>query len=107
MNRLKKNVSASFAGNVVYAISQWLLIILLAKLGGEQILGLYALALAVVSPVFALTNMNLRAVQATDAEKPVNFDSYGRFRYLSSISSMLKNSFRRQSQKLTSPSSWP
>lgn len=26
---------------------------------------------------------------------------------VSSVNSMLKNSFRRQSQKLTSPSSWP
>lgn len=89
MNSFKKNVSATFAGNVVFAISQWILLILLAKLGGEQILGVYALALAVVSPVFALTNMNLRAVQATDAEETVNFESYYKFRYISSICAIL------------------
>ncbi|MEQ1637427.1 MAG: oligosaccharide flippase family protein [Methylococcales bacterium] len=85
MVSLKKNIGVSFIGNVVYAVSQWLLLIALAKLGGEHIIGIYALALAVVSPIFALGNMNLRAVQATDAEKSISFSSYARFRHLSSL----------------------
>ncbi len=89
MASLKKNIGASFVGNVVYALSQWLLLIVLAKLGGEQVIGIYALALAVVSPTFSLGNMNLRAVQATDAEKSVSFTSYARFRHLTSLVSIL------------------
>lgn len=88
-SKLKKNVVASFIGNVVYALSQWLLLIVLAKLGGERILGVYTLALAVVSPVFALANMNLRTIQATDAEKIVHFVCYSRFRRLSSLIAIL------------------
>lgn len=89
MKSLKKNIGVSFIGNIVYALSQWLLLVILAKLSGEEILGVYALALAVVSPVFALANMNLRALQATDAEKTVHFDCYGRFRRLSSLIAIL------------------
>ncbi|MFW5444431.1 MAG: oligosaccharide flippase family protein [Methylococcaceae bacterium] len=89
MASLKKNIGASFVGNVVYAVSQWLLLIALAKMGGERVLGVYALALAVVSPVFALGNMNLRAVQATDAKKSVSFSSYAQFRQLFSLVSIL------------------
>lgn len=89
MASLKKNIGASFIGNVVYAVSQWLLLIVLAKLGGEQVIGVYALALAVVSPTFSLGNMNLRAMQATDTDKSVGFGSYARFRHLSSLVSIL------------------
>ncbi len=89
MASLKKNIGSSFVGNIVYALSQWLLLIALAKLGGEQIIGVYALALAVVSPIFSLGNMNLRAVQATDFEIAVSFNSYARFRHLTSLISIL------------------
>ncbi len=58
-------------------------------MGGEKVLGIYALALAVVSPVFALGNMNLRAIQATDAKDSVSFVSYAQFRQLFSIISVL------------------
>jgi O-antigen/teichoic acid export membrane protein len=89
MASLKKNIGASFIGNIVYALSQWLLLIILAKLGDEKVIGVYALALAVVSPIFSLGNMNLRAVQATDAETAVSFTSYARFRHLTSLISIL------------------
>jgi O-antigen/teichoic acid export membrane protein len=89
MASLKKNIGASFVGNIVYALSQWLLLIILAKLGGEKVIGVYALALAVVSPIFSLGNMNLRAVQATDTEAGVCFTSYARFRHLTSLISIL------------------
>jgi len=39
----------------------------LAKLGNASMVGQYALALAIAAPVFMLTNLQLRAVQATDA----------------------------------------
>ena len=84
MSSIKKNIGASFIGNLVYALSQWLLLIALAKIGGERVVGVYALALAVASPVFALGNMNIRAIQATDCVGSVSFSSYARFRLLTS-----------------------
>ncbi len=89
MASLKKNIGASFVGNVVYAFSQWLLLIALVKMGGERVLGVYALALAVVSPTFALSNMNLRAIQATDTREFVSFASYTQFRQLFSLIAIL------------------
>jgi O-antigen/teichoic acid export membrane protein len=54
-------------GNSVYALCQWSVLSLIAKLGNPAMVGQYALALAVTAPVFMLTNLQLRAVQVTDA----------------------------------------
>ena len=55
------------SGNVVYAASQWAVVVALAKLTDPATVGLFALALALTAPVYALLNLNLRNVLATDA----------------------------------------
>jgi len=57
------------AGNVVYAAAQWAVLSLLAKLGGGEMLGQYALAMAVTAPVIMLSHLNLRAALATDIDE--------------------------------------
>jgi len=49
---------------------------LLAKLGGRQMLGEYALAVAVTAPVAMLAHLNLRAVLATDVDGRHRFSDY-------------------------------
>lgn len=66
----------TFAGNAVYAAGQWAVLSLFAKLGGAEMLGRYALALAVAAPVAMLAHLNLRSVLATDAEGRVPFGDY-------------------------------
>ncbi len=56
----------TFVGNAVYAAGQWAVLSLFAKLGGAEMLGQYALALAVAAPVAMLAHLNLRSVLATD-----------------------------------------
>jgi O-antigen/teichoic acid export membrane protein len=80
---LRLNVSWTFAGNVFYAACQWGMLVVLAKLGSPEMVGRFALALAVTAPVFMFTNLQLRAVQATDRSHQFAFADYLRLRILS------------------------
>ncbi len=66
----------TLVGNVVYALCQWGMISGLAKLGNAAAVGQFALALAITAPVFMLTNLQLRGVQATDARSTFDFGDY-------------------------------
>ncbi len=73
---LGANFVWAFGGNAIYATSQWLMLVVLAKLGTAYMVGQFALALAVTAPVFMFANLQLRAVQATDAGKEYSFREY-------------------------------
>lgn len=60
------NVRWTLAGNALYAASQWLMVVVLARWTDPQTVGTLALALAVTAPVTLFFNMQLRAVIATD-----------------------------------------
>ena len=61
---LRLNASWTFGGNLVYAACQWGMLVALAKFGSPELVGRFALALAVTAPVYMLTNLQLRAVEA-------------------------------------------
>ena len=73
---LRRNFAWTFTGNALLGASQWAVLSLLAKLGGGEMLGQYALALAVTTPVAMLSHLNLRAVLATDMEHRHAFGDY-------------------------------
>lgn len=77
------NVGAAFFGSTVYALSQWLLLVLLARLGGASEVGIFVLALAITTPVFRLVNLDLRQVQASDASERYTLAEYLGVAYLS------------------------
>ena len=52
----------------------------LAKLGSSSVVGQFSLGLAIAAPVLMFTNLNLRAVQATDAQRTYSFGEYLRLR---------------------------
>ena len=81
---LRSNFSWTLAGNVFYSACQWGMLISLAKLGTPEVVGLFALALAITAPVIMLSNLNLRAVQATDAKYDNRFGDYLALRIISS-----------------------
>jgi O-antigen/teichoic acid export membrane protein len=85
---LKLNVSWALAGNVIYAACQWGMLVVLAKLGSPEMVGRFALALAVTAPVFMLTNLQLRAVQATDVMGRYAFGDYLALRLLATALAM-------------------
>jgi len=73
---LRSGFAWTLAGNGLYAASQWAMLSLLAKLGGREMLGEYALAVALTAPVAMLAHLNLRAVLATDVSGRRLFSDY-------------------------------
>ena len=73
---LRSNFSWTFAGNVVYAGCQWGMLMILAKLGSPERVGQFALGLAVTAPVIMFSNLQLRAIQATDVRREYRLGHY-------------------------------
>jgi O-antigen/teichoic acid export membrane protein len=73
---LKANVGWTLWGNLVNALAQWGVLVSLAKLGDPSMVGQYALALAIVSPVVLFSNLQLRSVQTTDVTGQFAFADY-------------------------------
>lgn len=80
---LRKNFSWTFAGNIVYAASQWGIIVLLAKLGSPEVVGSFSYALALTAPVILFLNLKLNSAQATDQRRDYCFGHYLAIRILS------------------------
>lgn len=77
-----------FVGNFVYSGTQWAIVALITKLGTPAMVGQYVLAMAIGAPVFMLLNMQLRAVQVTDAESQYKLQDYLSLRVLTSIAAL-------------------
>ena len=82
---LRANFAWTFAGNMIYAGCQWGMLSVLAKLGSPSIVGQFTLGLAVSAPVFMFTNLQLRAVQATDVNAETGFADYFTLRLLATL----------------------
>ena len=66
----------TFVGNAVYAAGQFLTLMLLTKLVRPQLVGQYALGLAVVYPVMMFTNLQLRSVLTSGSRQHIHFSNY-------------------------------
>jgi len=86
---LRANVGWTFLSNGIYAGCQWAMLAALAKLGTPQMVGQFSLGLAITSPVLMLTNLQLRAIQATDARNEYHFSDYLALRLIMSGLGML------------------
>jgi len=86
---LRRNISWTFAGNLVYVLCQWGMLTVLAKLGNPQMVGQFALGLAVTAPVVLFANLSLRQVQATDARRQYAFGDYLGLRLLTTALAFL------------------
>jgi len=86
---LRANFSWTFVGNVIYAACQWGMLIALARLGSPEMVGRFALGLAVTAPVFMFTNLQLREIQATDARTEYAFSDYLRLRLMTTALALL------------------
>src|SRR5258707_8606837 len=80
---LSANFTWTFLGNTVHSVGQWAMLVLLAKLTQPELVGQYALGLAIVLPVLMSTNLQLRNVVATDLQEQIQFGYYLGFRLLS------------------------
>jgi O-antigen/teichoic acid export membrane protein len=73
---LRSNFWWMLSGNAVYALCQWGLLAILARLGTPSIVGQYVLAVAVTTPITVFFMLHLRAVQATDTRRDYQFGHY-------------------------------
>jgi O-antigen/teichoic acid export membrane protein len=74
--KLRRSLSWSLAGNATYVAAQWAMLVVLAKIGTPHMVGQFALGLAITAPVMMFSNLELRAVQATDAIHRYRFGDY-------------------------------
>ena len=65
-----------FHGSVMFALSQWLVLVLLATFGGDEESGKYVFALATTAPIFMLFDLNLRVTRSTDHQHGERFRNY-------------------------------
>ena len=82
---LKANVASMFSANLLYALSSWAQLSLVAKFLDGITLGNYTLAIAIVTPLYLLTNMQLRSLIVTDHQDKYNIREYYSFRFVSNV----------------------
>ena len=76
-------------GNIVRGACQWGTLAALAKFGTVEMVGQYALGLAVTAPIMLLAGMQLNAVQITDAKGEFSFGDYLSLRSLSTLAALV------------------
>lgn len=81
----RSNFAWALSGNIVYAACQWGMVVALAKLGNSFMVGQFSLGLAITTPVLMFTNLQLRAVQATDAKRQHPFGEYLGLRVMTTL----------------------
>jgi O-antigen/teichoic acid export membrane protein len=79
---LRADFSWMLLGNVIYAGGQFAMLVLLTKLVSPELVGQYALGLAIVYPVMMLTNLQLRAVITSEGRRDTHFGHYLTLRLL-------------------------
>jgi len=73
---IKRNFGWAFIGNLLYQASQWLNLVILAKLLDVADVGRFAFALAICTPITTFASLNLRNVQVTDARDEHRFGHF-------------------------------
>lgn len=86
---LRNDFLWTLIGNGVYAVSQWAVIVLLAKWSRPELVGTYSFALAVATPLITFASFQLRVVQVTDVRGEHQFSDYLGFRLLSMAGAMV------------------
>ncbi len=73
---VQSNFVWSLIGNVLYAFCQWGVLVVLAKMCSQETVGTYVLGITMTSPIFLFAGLQLRRLQATDANEEFQFGHY-------------------------------
>ena len=73
---VRSNFVWSLAGNILYALCQWGVLVVLAKMCPAETVGMYVLGITVTSPIFLFAGLQLRRLQATDTREEFQFGHY-------------------------------
>ncbi|WP_243707262.1 lipopolysaccharide biosynthesis protein [Micromonospora sp. KC606] len=80
LGKAASGMTWSLLGLIVAQVAQWAVMVLLSRLGTPEMVGQYALGLAVGAPVILLAGFGLRTVQVTDTGPLFSFNDYLRLR---------------------------
>lgn len=83
------NIARVFPGNLVYTATQWGLLIVLTKFFSPAEFGVYALALAISTPLFTASSLQLRYVYIAAEREQVGFENYLFLRLASDLAALL------------------
>lgn len=86
---LTHNISWSFLGLAGYAAAQWGMLVVLAQLTSPEVVGQFTLSLAITGPLMLFAGLDLRLVQAADANRRFAFSDYFSLRLISAIVTLL------------------
>lgn len=82
---LRANFSWNAVGSGVFALGQWGVLIIFAKLGSAELVGRAVYGLAIAAPLFVFANLQLRSIQATDADDKHALGHYFGLRTLTTL----------------------
>lgn len=77
------------AGTGTYAVSQWIIAVVLARMGGPEAIGLFALASALSMPIVVASQLALRQVLVADVTRRYAFSDYFRLRVLATLAAFV------------------
>jgi O-antigen/teichoic acid export membrane protein len=86
---LRKNFAWSFVGSTILSGTQWGMLMTLTKLASPVEVGCYTLSLAITAPVVQFSMLQLRAIQATDAQNLNEFKDFLGVRIITNIAAMI------------------
>ncbi len=87
--RLRANVAWMLLGNFWQGLSQWTLVVALAKIGSAEMVGSYTLGLAIALPVLMFSSLSLRSIQITDGRRHYRFLDFLALRFACSVTSLV------------------
>jgi len=86
---LRKNFSWMFAGGMLSSACKWLILIVMTKLISTEQVGHYVLALSITAPIVMVSMLQLRMVQATDAQDLHKFEDCFGTRLITNLAALL------------------
>ena len=86
---LRTNFFWNAAGNAAFALCQWGIFVVFAKLGSPTLVGRLVYALALTAPLFVVAGLQLRSVQATDAENRHSLGQYLGLRAVTTVAALI------------------
>jgi O-antigen/teichoic acid export membrane protein len=86
---LRKSIAWTAVGNAVYLGSQYGILMALAKLGTATLVGEFSLSLAILTPFFVLSQMQLRQVLVTESQNETSFGAFFWIRALAGFFALL------------------
>jgi O-antigen/teichoic acid export membrane protein len=85
---LRRNFSWTFVANAYLAVANAVVLWLLVQWTDDSTVGHFILGLAIATPLFVLTDLGLRTVQATDSRRDYDFGDYLALRIVTSLTGM-------------------